>query len=861
MEVKFEQLLDCLENYKMKALERQKNYGLQPRPLNKKEVEILLAALEIKGLHDKKFKIFKEERLDQLILRLLTEEVRRGTFPASYAKAAGLAELIKRAKISEKENFYLASREALKLLAEMKGGAAVPELIDLFAKEIFRDQITEILKETVLLTEADFAELVELAAENKHFKKKIDELALSWAYRDFAADWELKKQYQGLSLRVGDNITTGHLSPSKNADSRTDQPRHAQFVMDGRDDEEDLWGRLEGLKAEAGAEEAVFFTAGEALGEGSSRKSATYTMQQLLGEPVKGEPETKKGGVVIAASFAPIFKESLVASGMLPLAADTSAIKEGDSLKVDLEAQKLIVNNDLELKIKLPIAYKMKKIAAGGMTYFDAGNQLQKLALDYCRENGLEVGEVKTPAEENITAEESRPAQTLAQKIVAYNRLDGKDTILPGETAQVKMRGAFSQDTTGPMTMAEYQSMAGGDFGAEFVVQSLCHTGECPSSAERDTHKFLHDFVTERGGVCLQTGEGIIHTIGNRFVLPTDVIVGGDSHTRTPRGISFPAASDIVAGVMKYGKQDLTMDESVKVKFSGKPPAGVTARDLVSALVIYAEKTVGKEIYNGRIIEMEGLDFLSSDERYIMTNAVAERSASAGVIASDQLTIETIKENLAYLKARPDADSSPAVKNTIQAVEEYLAEPVLFRADKEAEYAAEIEIPLAELSEPLVAKPHHPDNVAPLTEVGGEKVDEVYIGSCVGGDLKSIQEAAEIVSGHQTAAGVNFVVGPASRDIYQQLLKDDSIEKLTAAGATVIMAGCGLCMGNKRRIGSGATAFTTTTRNYQSRIGPSDSRTYLGSAQVAACTAVLGRIPSKEEYFELIGTKFIGTRL
>jgi aconitate hydratase 2/2-methylisocitrate dehydratase len=848
MKAEMEKLFSCLNKYKEKAVARKNAYGLDPRPLEAEEVNCLFSGLKLDGLESKKFKIFKLERLDKLLLRLISQEVKRGTFPASHAKAEGLAQIIKEAVIRDQENQYLSSHKALKLLADMKGGAATSRLVDLFAKEIHRDQIIEILKETVLVTKSDFEKLVELAAENSYFKKKIDELMLSWSYRDFAENWELKPEYEGLSLRVGDNITTGHLSPSKNANSRTDQPRHAQFVMDGRDDEENLWERLNELKEEG---TNVFFTAGRALGEGSSRKSATYTMQQLLGRPVKGEPEKKKGGVVVAKSFAPIFKESLVASGILPLEADTSEIEEGDKLKVKLEAKKILVNDSTELDIKLPIDYKLKKIAAGGMTYFDAGNELQTMALAYCRENGIKTGAVKTPAEENVVREDSKPPQTLAQKIVAYNRLDGKDTISPGETAQVKMRGAFSQDTTGPMTMDEYQSMAGGDFGAEFVVQSLCHTGECPSSSERDTHKFLHDFVTERGGVCLQTGEGIIHTIGNRFVLPTDVIVGGDSHTRTPRGVSFPAASDIVAGVMKYGKQDLTMDESVKVKFTGRPPAGITARDLVSALVIYADKTVGKDVYNGRIIEMEGLEFLSSDERYILTNAVAERSASAGVVPSDELTIETIKENLQYLKSRPDADSSPSVKNTIKAIEEYLEAPVLFEADADAEYAAEIEIPLEELSEPLVAKPHHPDNVAPISEVQGEEIDEVYIGSCVGGDLKSIKEAAEVIDGHQIPQDVNVVVGPASRDIYEELIVDGTMAKLTHAGATVIMPGCGLCMGNKRRIGSGSTAFTTTTRNYQSRIGPSDSRTYLGSAQVAGCVAVLGHIPSKEEYFKL----------
>jgi len=848
MQVNMEDLLEILNDYKKRAVSRKEVHGLEPRPLCRVEVEALFEGLKLDNLKDKKFSIFKEERLDKLIVRLISEEIKRGTFPSSHAKAEGLADIIKRAKLKEKENQYISSDQALELLKDMRGGAAASQMIDLFAKEIYKEQITEILKDTVLVTKKDFEKIKELASENPYFKAKIDELMLSWAKREFASEWELKDKYQGVSLRVGDNITTGHLSPSKNADSRTDQPLHAKYVMDGREDEEDLLQRLAELKEN---NESIVFTAGKALGEGSSRKSATYTMQQLLGEPVEGEAEKKKGGITAAKSYAPIFKESLVASGILPVEADTSDVKEGDSLSFNLKKKKMYVNNELELDIKLPIEYKMKKIAAGGMTYFDAGNDLQSSALEYCDENEIDYGDIKTPAQQNITEEQSRPAQTLAQKIVAYNRIDGKDTILPGETAQVKMRGAFSQDTTGPMTMDEYQSMAGEDFGADFVVQSLCHTGECPSSSDRDNHMFLSEFVSERGGVSLETGEGIIHTIGNRFILPTDVIVGGDSHTRTPRGVSFPAASDIVAGVMKYGKQDLTMDESVKVLFKGRPNPGITARDLVSALVVYAEKTVGKDIYNGRIIEMEGLGFLSSDERYIMTNAVAERSASAGVVPSDDVTIESVKENLEYLKSRSDADSSPSVKNTIEAVEEYLENPVLFEADEDAEYAAVIEIPLEEISEPIVAKPHHPDNVAFLNEVKGEKLDEIYIGSCVGGDLKSIQEAAEIIAGHKIPHDVNVVVGPASRDIYQELIVDGSMAKLTEAGATVIMPGCGLCMGNKRRIGHGATALTTTTRNYKARIGPADSRTFLGSAQVAGCAAVLGRIPSAEEYMEL----------
>ena len=833
-----EELLEVLESYKQKALQRKKDYDLDPRPLTESETKAVVKGLELTGLDEEEFTIFATESLDQLLIRLISEEVRRGTFPSSHAKAKGLGKIAR----GEVESDYLSAPEALDLLALMKGGAATSELIKLLEQEKFVEQVIEILKDTVLVNPSEFDKLTELAKKNQ----KIVEVLKSWANREFASNWDLKDQYQGATIKVGDNITTGHLSPSKNADSRTDHPRHAQFIMDGRADEEDFLDRLADLKED---NDNVIFAAGKALGEGSSRKSATYTMLQVLGKPVAGEPEKKAGGVVVAKSFAPIFENSLIASGILAVKCDTDSISEGDQLVVDVEAEKLIVNDNEELDIELPIEYNLNKIAAGGMTYFDAGNELQQWAVDYCQEAGIKFDESKLP--DKVEEADPKPPQTLAQKIVGMNRIDGKDTILPGETATVKVRGAFSQDTTGPMTLDEYQAMAGGDFGAEFVIQSLCHTGECPSSEERANHEFLTGFVKDRGGVGLKPGEGIIHTIGNRFVLPTDVIVGGDSHTRTPTGISFPAASDIIAGVMKYGKQDLTMDESVKVVFTGEPNEGITARDLVSTLVTYAEKTVGKDVYNGRIIEMEGVDFLNQEQRYILTNAVAERSASAGIVQSDEVTIKALEDNLEYLKSRPDAETCPSVVKTIESLEEFLADPILPRADEDANYAATIEIPLEEVKQPLVAKPHHPDNVAPISEVAGVELDEVFIGSCVGGNYQSIKEAADIIAGKQADPEVNFVVSPAALDIYNQLAEDGSLAKLTEAGATVIMPGCGLCMGNKRRIGPKSVALTTTTRNYQSRIGPADSKTYLGSAHVAAMAAVLGRLPSEEEYFEM----------
>ncbi|MFW6264930.1 MAG: bifunctional aconitate hydratase 2/2-methylisocitrate dehydratase [Bacillota bacterium] len=841
------ELMKMLNDYKARAIKRKEGTGLAPRPLEEDQVNIIIEGLSLDSLNEETFTIFEEEQLDQLLLRMLANEVRRGTFPSSYAKAQGLADFVR----GEKNSDYLSAMAALDLLKEMKGGAAAVELVKLLEEGFYIEQVLDILKDTVLINKEDFDKLLALSDDISG----INDLITAWAEKKFARDWVLNNSYQGLSIKVGDNITTGHLSPSKNADSRTDQPLHAQFIMDGREDEADFLDRLAKLREK---NEDIIFVAGEALGEGSSRKSATYTMLQVLGRPVEGEPEKKEGGIVLAKSMAPIFKNSLIASAILPLICDTDAINEGDSLEIDLENKEVLVNGEKKISVRLPIEYQMNKIAAGGMNYFDAGNELQKWAVEYCNKKGIvykktssnEGNKVKEDKNKEEKSNENIP-QTLAQKIVALNRLDGKDTVLPGETAEVRIRGVFSQDTTGPMTIEEYQSMSGGQFGAEFVVQSLCHTGECPSSEDRDKQKYMDEFISSRGGVCLKPGEGVIHTIANRFVLPTDVIVGGDSHTRTPRGLSFPAASDIVAGAMKYGKQALTMDESVRVVFEGRPAEGITARDLVSTLVVYAEKTVGKGVYNGRIIEMEGVEFLDSDERYILTNAVAERSASAGTVPADEKTIETIKENLEYLKSRSDADSSPSVKDTIKSMEEFLNNPVLLKADENAEYAATIVIPLAEVKEPLVAKPHHPDNVAQLSEVANTELDEVFIGSCVGGDIESIRAAARIVEGHKIPHHINFVISPASLDIYTELASDGSLAKLTAAGAAVIMPGCGLCMGNKRRIGSGSTALTTTTRNYQSRIGPADSRTYLGSAHVAACAAVLGRFPTVDEYFEM----------
>jgi len=828
-----------ISNYIKKSESRNKQYNLKARPLNELEVTECFEVLTNEKT-DGKVELYNEEyKLSEFALKLIKNEVLRGTFPASYKKAELLAEMIS----GEKKSNYLSAREALEILINMNGGAATPELVKLIEKDLFKKEILKALENIVLVNETEFIRLTELAKKDKD----VELLIKKWAEKIFAKNWKLADKYEGLGIRVGDFITTGHLSPSSKASSRTDKPLHATYIMQGRPDEEDFSERVQKIKSE---NKSMFIVGGEGFGEGSSRKSATYTVLQVIGNEIEGEPENKTGGVVIAKSMAPIFKNSLISSAVLPIICNTDEINENDEIIVDTLTNKLIINNDKEIEYEALSNLDIEKLEAGGVNNYSSGKELQIWAINYCIENKIAFDKLNMP--EEVKKEAKNIPMNLVEKIVAYNRLDGKDTMKAGEKATVKVRGVFSQDTTGPMTMDEYQAMAGGRFGSRFVVQSLCHTCEAPSVEERDVQKFLVNFTRERGGVGLKGGEGIIHTIGNRFVLPTDIIVGGDSHTRTPRGVSFPAASDLVASCMKYGKMDMVLDKVVKVVFKGELQFGMTARDMVSMLVMEAEEQgFGKGIYSGTVIEMYGVENLSPEDKYILTNAVAERSASAGVIAADESVLKDIKKDLVYLKNRPDVDSESII-NTIKDFEEYLEKPLFLKADKGAEYKAEIVIDMSKYKEPIVAKPHHPDNVAFLSEVSNIEVDESFIGSCVGGEFQSIKGAANILKGEKIAQNVNFVISPASEDIAVELFEDGATRDIIEAGGVVIMSTCGLCMGNKRRIGSGSTAITTTTRNYQGRVGPVDSNTYLGSSLVAACCAILGRFPTVEEYMEFL---------
>jgi len=828
------------EQYRERSEKRAEEFGLPPRPLRVDEADAFFAILlEEDNLSAQVDFLDKRDDLATIIVDLLKTHVQRGTFPESYMKAEHLYLLAS----GEKKSSYLAPSEALEMLLDMRGGAAVPKLIALLKKGIDTERILNSLEKTVLVNEEDFQTLAEMASSDDDTKALI----ARWANRSFEDDWTLPDNLEGVAIRVGDNISTDHLSPGNRSGSRTDKPLHATYIMEGRPDEADFTERLKSLRESS---KDVFMVAGSGFGEGSSRKSATYTVLQAIGNAIEGEPENRRGGVVIAKSIAPIFRNSLVSSAVLPLICETDEIAEGDDISVDLESNTVVLGNAREVSF-LPISpLDLQVIRAGGVNNYQAGEELQRWAVEFCMANRIDIGtefQIRTASTDEVL-------MNLAEKIVAMNRIDGKKTIKSGERATVRVRGVFSQDTTGPMTLDEYQGMAGGmKFGAEFVIQSLCHTCEAPTSEERDRQKTLVGFVRDRGGIGLRGGEGIIHTIGNRFVLPTDVIVGGDSHTRTPRGISFPAASDLVASCMKYGKMELVMDKVVKVVFRGQRQHGTTVRDMVSMLVTEAEKQGhGKDIYNGKIIEMYGVDDLSAEEKYILTNAVAERSASAGVIPANQATVADIQNDLEYLKSRPDAATSQSVIDRIKSFEEYLEDPITLNPDQDAEYDTVIEIDMSNYDEPLVAKPHHPDIVVPLSEVAGTTIDEAYIGSCVGGEFDSISTAAQILEGSTVSPKVNLVVSPAAEYVTAALAESGDLQRIVNANGVIIMPTCGLCMGNKRRIGSGSVAVTTTTRNFQGRLGPPDSQAYLASSLVVACCAILGRFPTIDEYIKMI---------
>ena len=588
------------------------------------------------------------------------------------------------------------------------------------------------------------------------------------------------------------------------------------------------------------------------VGTGSSRKSAANSLLWHIGHDIEGVPNKRAGGVVVGGKIAPIFYNTLEDSGALPLEADVSKLNRGDVVDLNVYDGTITSHEsgDVLCRFSLKTPTLLDEVRAGGRIPLIIGKDLTDRARAY-----LKLG----PSDVFAKASEVKATGgfTRAQKIVG--RACGVEGIRPGQYCQPVITTVGSQDTTGPMTRDELVDLACLKFTAPMVMQSFCHTAAYPKSVDVKTHSTLPKFIHSRGGVALNPGDGVIHTWLNRMCLPDTVGTGGDSHTRMPLGISFAAGSGLVAFAAATGIMPLDMPESVLVKFTGKRKAGITLRDLVHAIPYFAikkglltvEKKGKKNVFSGKIIEIEGLEDLSVEHAFELADASAERSAAACAIKLSQSSVEKyLKSNIALLRqmAKDGYESKDALLKRADAMQQWLDNPSLIEADKDCTYAEVLEINLDEISEPILCAPNDPDDARLLSDVANTKIDEVFIGSCMT-NIGHYRAAAEIFRDLKTEAKVRLWMAPPTRMDRQQLSNEGLLSILGKAGARIEIPGCSLCMGNQARVADNATVISTSTRNFPNRLG-NGANVFLGSAELASVTAKLGRLPSVEEYFE-----------
>ena len=823
-----------LEEYLKHAKEREE-MGIPPLPLNPKQMEELTKLLENPGNND-----------TELLKDLLTNRVAPGVDPAAKVKAEWLYKVAK----GETSSPIVSKEEAVKLLGTMLGGYNVQPLIDLLSDDQLGDTAAEALKNTILIYGA-FDKVAELSKTNERAKSVIE----SWANAEwFTSKDPLPEEIKVKIYKVDGEINTDDFSPAKHAWSRPDIPLHALSMGETRFPE-----GIETIKKFREEGYKVAFV-GDVVGTGSSRKSATNSLMWWIGEDIPYVPNKRRAGIVIGGLIAPIFFNTWEDSGGLPIMCDVSNLKTGDVVIIDTKKGEIRTEDG---KVLTTFELKPKTITdefrAGGRLSLIIGKDLTEKARKF-----LGLGESETFIKIDNPKPKEGQGYTLAQKIVG--KACGIDGALPGGYYQPKMTTVGSQDTTGLMTADELKELACLEFQCGLFMQSFCHTAAYPKPADVKMHKTLPEFIVERKGVSLMPGDGVIHTWVNRLGLPDTVGTGGDSHTRFPMGISFPAGSGLVAFAGALGFMPLDMPESVLVKFKGELNPGITLRDVVNAIPYYAikqglltvEKKNKKNIFNGRILEMEGLPNLTVEQAFELTDASAERSAAAATIKLSEESVKNyLKSNIALMKKMIEAGYQDAdtLKRRIEEAEKWLENPVLLERDENAEYAAVIEIDLADIKEPIVACPNDPDDVKLLSEVAGDKIDEVFIGSCMT-NIGHYRAAGHIFKGEPYITHTRVWLAPPSKMDKAQLMKEGYYSIYSAVGARTEIPGCSLCMGNQARVAPKSTVFSTSTRNFDNRMGDG-ARVYLGSAELAAVSALLGRLPEPKEYFEYLNKKVV----
>lgn len=822
-----------MEDYKAHVVEREA-LGVPALPLNAEQTAQII-------------ELIKKNPTDEL-LDLLTNRVAPGVDDAAYVKAAFLNDVaLENVSVSA-----ISPKQAVEMLGMMLGGYNVKPLIDALSSsnDTVVEAAVEALSKTLLVYDA-FNDVEELHKAGNAAATKV---MTSWANAEwFTHKPALAEEITVTVYKVPGETNTDDLSPASEAFTRSDIPLHANSFLVNK-----MENPLETI-AELKKKGHPISYVGDVVGTGSSRKSGVNSVQWHTGVDIAGVPNKRTGGVVLGGIIAPIFFATCEDSGALPLELDVSEIETGDVVTIYPYKGEAHKDGKCIATFKLNPNTITDEVRAGGRIPLIIGRGLTSKARACL---GMGTSDTFLTAQQPA---DTGKGYTLAQKMVG--KASGLAGVRPGMYVEPEMSTVGSQDTTGPMTRDEIKELAALGFNADLVMQSFCHTAAYPKPSDVTMHHQLPDFISNRSGVALRPGDGVIHSWLNRMVLPDTVGTGADSHTRFPLGISFPGGSGVVAFAGVTGSMPLTMPESVLVRFSGEMQPGITLRDLVNAIpyqaiqegLLTVPKAGKKNIFAGRILEIEGLPNLKAEQAFELSDASAERSAAACTVLLNTAPVEEyLKSNVVLLESmiKDGYEDSRTTERRIGKMKEWLANPSLMKPDVDAEYAAVINIDLNTITEPILACPNDPDNVKLLSEVAGTKIDEVFLGSCMT-NIGHYRAAGEVMRGESAVNVEKFWIVPPTRMDEQQLINEGYYDVYKAIEAHTEVPGCSLCMGNQASARVGSTVFSTSTRNFDNRLGK-DTQVYLGSAELAAVCAKLGRIPTPQEYMDIVPAKIAG---
>ena len=825
-----------LEAYRAHVTERQLQ-GIPPKPLDPEWTAGLVELLKAPPKGEESF-----------LLDLISNRVPPGVDEAAYVKASFLSALIK----GDASSPLIDRRLAVKLLGNMHGGYNVATLVGLLDDDELRELAAEELKSTLLVFDA-FHDVAEKCNSGNKFALDVMK---SWADAEwFTSNDAVPQSIKVIVFKATGEINTDDLSPAQDAWSRPDIPLHARAMFkmtrDGiHPEEHGVTGPMSQINELKSQGLPVAFI-GDVVGTGSSRKSATNSVLWFFGEDMPGVPNKRSGGICFGSKVAPIFFNTMEDAGALVFEAPVDRIDNGDIIEIyPYEGKILNESGEVVSEFEHKSDVILDEVQADGRINLIIGRGLTQRAREHL---GLPPSDVFRHPTAPI---ESDAGFTLAQKMVG--KACGTDGIRPGTYCEPKMTTVGSQDTTGPMTRDELKDLACLGFSTDLVMQSFCHTAAYPKPVDIDTQHSLPDFIMNRGGVSLRPGDGIIHSWLNRMLLPDTVGTGGDSHTRFPMGISFPGGSGLVAFAAATGVMPLDMPESVLVRFKGDMQPGITLRDLVHAIPYYAikeglltvEKKGKKNFFSGRILEIEGIEGLTVEQAFELSDASAERSAAGCTIKlSEDSVTEYLQSNITLLRwmISEGYGDVRTLERRVRKMEDWIANPYLMEADADAEYAAIIEIDLADVMEPIVCCPNDPDDAKLLSEVSGDNVDEIFIGSCMT-NIGHFRAAGKLLDEAGTVDSRFWICPPTRMDAHT-LMEEGYYNIYGKVGARTEMPGCSLCMGNQARVLAGATVLSTSTRNFPNRLGDG-ANVYLTSAELASVGGILGRLPTVEEYME-----------